>query len=95
MSHTTTARGHAGAGRTNELQQKGRGVQDEEGDVQEVEERLDIRQHLRVLLEPGHRHVDCSCTHADWELWTIGGAQDDQRHELEKKERRTACQLQP
>ena len=53
---------------TDHLDSERRAVQQEQGHVQEVEERLDVRQRVRVLLQARQRHVDGACAHSDREL---------------------------
>lgn len=65
----TKLRGHRiQAKRTNGLDGKGGRVEEEEGDVQKVEERLDAGKHGRVLLETGEGDVDGTRTHSNREL---------------------------
>ena len=53
---------------TDHLDCERRDVQQEQRHVEEVEERLDVRQRVGVLLQPRERHVDGACAHSDREL---------------------------
>lgn len=76
--------------RTDGLNEEGQAVQEEEGDVDEVEDGLDGDESLGAALDTGQRDVDGTCAHTDREL---GDGEWCERRE--KGEGRTACHDQP